>query len=235
MKISLQVNGVQNEWQVTPDDTLLKVLRREGYFGAKFGGCENGECGACTILLDGKPVNSCAMLAAQADGHQIETIEGVGQHPDQGWKKTEGLSIIQQAFVESGAIQCGYCTPAMVLAAQALLSENPDPSEEAVREALSGVLCRCTGYQKPVQAVLRAAAILRGEAVFPIVGPPAAGEPLTPGTGGAGEVVEPGEPVGGMEVPAQPGGLDVAARKRLMPQIWTTPESAARQIVGKPE
>ncbi len=235
MKISLQVNGVQNEWQVTPDDTLLKILRREGYFGAKFGGCENGECGACTVLLDGKPVNSCAMLAAQADGHRIETIEGVGQHPDQGWKKTEGLSIIQQAFVESGAIQCGYCTPAMVLAAQALLSENPDPSDEVVREALSGVLCRCTGYQKPVQAVLRAAAILRGEAVLPIAVTPVAGEPLSPGSEGDGGIVEPGDPAGDLDLTIRPGGPDVAARKLVMPQIWTTPEAVARQVVGKPE
>ncbi len=155
----------------------MHLLRREGYFGAKFGGCEKGECGACTVLLDGKPVNSCAMLAAQASGHRVETIERSGQHPEQGWKKTEGLSVIQQAFVEIGAIQCGYCTPAMVLAAQALLGENPNPDEGQVREALSGILCRCTGYQKPVQAILRAAALLRGETVLPISGTPVASEP----------------------------------------------------------
>src|SRR5512146_2825451 len=175
MNISLQVNGIQKEWSAAPGETLLKVLRREGYFGAKFGGCEKGECGACTVLLDGIPVNSCGMLAAQAAGHRIETIENTGQHPEQGWKKTEGLSVIQQAFVEIGAIQCGYCTPAMVLAAQVLLATTLNPSEDQVREALSGILCRCTGYQKPVQAILRAAAILRGENVLPIAGLPVAG------------------------------------------------------------
>src|SRR5512142_2165868 len=134
MNISLQVNGVQKDWLAEPGDTLLQVLRREGYFGAKFGGCEKGECGACTVLLNGRPVNSCSLLAAQADGHRVDTIEAVGQHPEQGWKKTEGLSVLQQAFVESGASQCGYCTPAMVLEAQALLSANPNPDEAQVRE-----------------------------------------------------------------------------------------------------
>jgi putative selenate reductase molybdopterin-binding subunit len=159
------INGVQKEFDFEPGMTLLDLLRREGYFGAKYGGCSNGECGACAILLDGVPVNSCSMLAAQAVGHQIVTIEGIGEHPEQGWKKTEGLHPIQKAFIESGAIQCGYCTPAQVLAAKSLLERNINPTEEEVRESLSGVLCRCTGYLKPVQAVLRAAAILRGEPV----------------------------------------------------------------------
>ena len=103
------------------------------------------------------------MLAAQAEGHNIVTIEALGEHPEQGWKKTDGLHPLQQAFVESGAIQCGYCTPAQILAAKALLDKNPNPSEEEVREAISGVLCRCTGYLKPVQAVLKAAAVMRGD------------------------------------------------------------------------
>ncbi len=118
--------------------------------------------------MDGKPVNSCNILAAQVDGHQIETIEGIGETLDQGWKKTKGLHPIQSAFIESGAIQCGYCTPAMVLAAKHLLEKNDNPSEQEVRDVLSGVLCRCTGYTKPVEAVLRAAAFLRGEIVPPI-------------------------------------------------------------------
>ena len=124
-------------------------------------------------LLDGKPINSCVMLAAQAEGHSIQTIEALGEHPEQGWKTTAGLHPLQQAFVESGAIQCGYCTPAQILAAKELLERNPNPSEAEVREALSGVLCRCTGYLKPVQAVLRAAAVMRGEAVAPVDGSPA--------------------------------------------------------------
>ncbi|NMB56046.1 MAG: molybdopterin-dependent oxidoreductase [Leptolinea sp.] len=169
MKSRFTINGTQLDLEYEPGKTLLDLLRREGYFGAKYGGCSNGECGACAVLLDGLPVNSCGLLAAQAVGHLIETIEGLGEHPEQGWKKTEGLHPIQQAFVETGAIQCGYCTPAQVLAAKALLEQNINPTEEEIREALSGVLCRCTGYLKPVQAVMRAAAVLRGEPV-PAIG-----------------------------------------------------------------
>ena len=138
------------------------MLRGLGYYGAKHG-CESGECGACAVLIDNRPVNSCLYLASQAEGHAIQTIESVGEHPEQGWRTTAGLHVIQQAFVESGAIQCGYCTPAQVLAAKQLLESNPSPTEAEVRDALSGVLCRCTGYLKPVQAVLLAAAVLRGE------------------------------------------------------------------------
>ncbi len=239
MQISLKINGIQKEWDVSPGDTLLHILRREGYFGAKFGGCQKGECGACTVLLDGKPVNSCALLAAQASGHQVETIEGVGQHPEQGWKKTEGLSVLQKAFVEIGAIQCGYCTPAMILAAQALLEANNSPSEVEVREALSGILCRCTGYQKPIQAVLRAAAILRGEAVLPIASTPMIGEPM-PGSEPAPEwpdtTASPGGrhsdlPQGAGQAPAQA----LSAKTRVMPQIWTTPDAVERAVIGRPE
>ncbi len=172
MNITISINSTGKVFSVRPDETLLELLRREGYFGAKFGGCEHGECGACTVLLDGKPVNSCGMLAAQADGHQIVSIEGIGEHEDQGWKKTKGLNPIQQAFVDSGAIQCGYCTPAMVLAAKSLLDKTLHPTEMEIRDALSGVLCRCTGYLKPVEAVQRAAAILRGEEVLPVSSSP---------------------------------------------------------------
>ncbi|HNS37231.1 MAG TPA: (2Fe-2S)-binding protein, partial [Anaerolineaceae bacterium] len=157
MNITVKLNGESKTWQISPSDTLLHVLRREGYFGVKFGGCQKGECGACTVLLDGHPVNSCSLLAAQVDGHVLQTIEKVGEHPRQGWKKTDGLHIIQQAFLQSGAIQCGYCTPAMVMAALALLERNPTPTEAEARDALSGILCRCTGYVKPVEAILRAA------------------------------------------------------------------------------
>jgi putative selenate reductase molybdopterin-binding subunit len=164
LRIQVTINQVSTEWAILPSETLLDVLRREGFFGAKSGGCEQGECGACTVLLDGRPVNSCALFAAQADGHAIQTIESLGEHPEKGWKASAGLHPIQQALVDSGAIQCGYCTPAMALEAKALLERNPDPTEAEVREALSSVLCRCTGYLKPVQAILQAAAVLRGEA-----------------------------------------------------------------------
>lgn len=196
MKITLNVNHQEYPLNVPAGERLLDTLRCLGIFSVKSGGCENGECGACAVLFDGRPVNTCTMLTAQAEGHHIQTVEGLGEHPEQGWRKTEGLHIIQQAFVNTGAIQCGYCTPAMVLVAKALLEKNPSPSEKEVRDALSGVLCRCTGYLKPVQAVLRAAAIMRGEKVPPIeepidishvldfdTDPGEGGAPLTSGAG----------------------------------------------------
>jgi putative selenate reductase molybdopterin-binding subunit len=162
MRITLNINGKYLSKEIDPGMTLLGFLRSEGYFGAKFGGCKKGECGACTVLLDGKSVNSCSILAAQADGHKVNTIEGVGEHPDQGWKKTEGLSLIQNAMIDSGAIQCGYCTPAMVLNTEALFNEKPHPDEKDIRDAFSGILCRCTGYDKPVKAVKFAQAVREG-------------------------------------------------------------------------
>ncbi|MFW5714558.1 MAG: 2Fe-2S iron-sulfur cluster-binding protein, partial [Brevefilum sp.] len=196
MEITLNINQQDFPLNVPASERLLDTLRKLGFFSIKSGGCEKGECGACAVLLDGRPVNSCTMLTAQAQGHSIETVEAIGEHPQHGWKKSEGLHVIQEAFVDTGAIQCGYCTPAMVMVAKALLERNPDPTQEEVREALSGVLCRCTGYLKPVQAVLRAAAILRGEDVSPIDEPvdisdaldfskddEPSGEPMTSGGG----------------------------------------------------
>ncbi len=164
MNIELEINGTSLDVEISPSDTLFAVLRRLGYHGVKFGD-EQGLTGADTVLLDGRPVNSGSLLAAQAEGHLIVTIEGLGEHPDQGWRKTGGLHPLQLAFIETGAIQCGYCTPAQILAAKALLDKNPNPTETEVRQAIAGVLCRCTGYTKPVQAILRAAAVLRGEQV----------------------------------------------------------------------
>jgi len=161
MKIYLLINDRTYETDCQPTENLLEVLRRLGLLSVKSGGCVRGECGACTVLMDGEPVNACMFLAVQAQGHSLETLEQIGQNPEQGWKKTEGFDPIQKAFIESGSIQCGYCTPAMILAARALLRQNPDPTEVEVREALSGVLCRCTAYVKPVQAVLKAAAEIR--------------------------------------------------------------------------
>lgn len=147
-EIHVTVNGEMRSWSVAPGDLLLDVLRREAYWGVKRG-CETGECGACAVLLDGEPINSCLMFAAQADGRRLLTIEGVA-HGDR-------LDPLQEAYLDHGAVQCGYCTPAMVLCTRALLERRPDPTEDEVREALSGVLCRCTGYRKPVEAVLAAA------------------------------------------------------------------------------
>jgi len=147
--IAVTVNGEARRWTVAPGDLLLDVLRREGYWGVKKG-CETGECGACAVLLDGAPINSCLMFAAQAEGRNISTIEGVAER--------DRLDPVQEAFLDHGAVQCGYCTPAMVLVTEALLARSPHPSEAEVREALGGVFCRCTGYKKPVEAVLAAAA-----------------------------------------------------------------------------
>ncbi len=227
MNINLNVNNQSLELEVHPGDSLLKVLRGQGFFGVKHG-CETGECGACAVLLDGKPVNTCLLLAAQAEGHAIQTIEAQGEHPQQGWRETPGLHALQRAFVESGAVQCGYCTPAQILAAKALLEQNPAPSEAEVREALSGVLCRCTGYLKPVQAVLRAAAWLRGEALeaeeetFPI-------RPGEPGIGPA-ETGWGGAPVQPDELTSHP-----TVTQRVMPKMVVAPRTEKMERVGKPE
>ena len=146
--IHVTVNGEARAWRAQPGDLLLDVLRREGFWGVKRG-CETGECGACAVLLDGEPVNSCLMFAAQADGRDLLTVEGLA--------KSDRLLPLQEAFLDHGAVQCGYCTPAMLLCAKALLERSPRPTEEEVREVLSGVLCRCTGYKKPVEAILAAA------------------------------------------------------------------------------
>lgn len=153
MTIHFKVNGAQREFTIAPGDLLLDVLRADGYYGVKRG-CEKGECGACTVLLDGKAVNSCLMFAAQADGRDVLTIEGLA--------KDGNLDPLQEAFLDHGAVQCGFCSPGMILAAKALLDRQPHPTEQQVREALAGNYCRCTGYRKPVEAVLAAAERPRG-------------------------------------------------------------------------
>lgn len=199
MEINLRLNEQEVTFECTPGQTLLSVLRANGIFGVKHG-CETGECGACAVLLDGKPVNSCTILAAQADGHAITTIEGIGGEQMRGWRGSEPLHVLQSTFIETGAIQCGYCTPGMIIAAKALLDENPAPTERQARDALSGVLCRCTGYLKPVQAVLRAAALLRGEDVPPIRPDEALPAPTDLFTQPEAGTPESPEPVGGGEI-----------------------------------
>ena len=235
MNITLQVNNQPYELEVSPGDSLLKVLRSQGIFGVKHG-CETGECGACAVLLDGAPVNSCLLLAAQAEGHAIQTIEDLGEHPQQGWKLTEGLHALQQAFVESGAVQCGYCTPAQILAAKALLDVNSEPSEAQVREALSGVLCRCTGYLKPVQAVLRAAAALRGEKMAEPDEFPA--QPEEPGVGpapGWNETFARPEKLTGHPALDKLTARPTETVRYMMPKMVVTPQAETLQRVGKPE
>ncbi len=164
MQINLTINGLKKTFSCSPQDTLLRLLRREGYYSVRFGS-ETGETGADALLLDGRLVSAELLLAAQADGHALETVEGLSPPSPNG---KEGLHPIQQAFIRRGAIQSGYATPAMILAAKALLTKNPHPTESEVRDVLSGILDRETGYVKPVQAILEAAAVLRGESPSPI-------------------------------------------------------------------
>jgi aerobic carbon-monoxide dehydrogenase small subunit len=149
MKVHLQVNGEPMEADVWEGESLLFALReRLGLPGSK-NACEQGECGSCSVLLDGTLVCACLVLAAQADGHEVVTVEGLAQG--------EELHPVQEAFVETGAVQCGFCTPGLVMATADLLARNPHPSDDEMREALSGNLCRCTGYAKIFDAVRLAA------------------------------------------------------------------------------
>ena len=143
--ISLKVNDREYDLVIPVNRTLTQVLRENLRLTGTKQGCEMGDCGSCTVLLDGQPVNSCLVLAVEAEGHEILTIEGLS---DEG-----KLHPLQQAFVEHGSIQCGFCSPGMILSAKALLDKNPSPGPSEIREALSGNLCRCTGYQKIVDAV----------------------------------------------------------------------------------
>jgi putative selenate reductase molybdopterin-binding subunit len=215
MRVDFRLNGEDVAWDVIPSDTLLDALRANGMFGAKHG-CGTGDCGACTVIVDGMPVASCVMLAAQAAGRSVVTIEGLGGEQQRGWRGSEPLHALQEAFIETGAIQCGYCTPAMLLAASVLLASEPNPTEAQVRDALAGVLCRCTGYVKPVQAVLRAAAVMRGEEV-----PPIGEEGAIPAPPGLFEP-PPEEPI---EPPAVPGGP--AVRIASMPTVIIAPSETA--------
>ena len=148
-KLRIKLNGSWREVETRPDRILLDLLREDlGLTGTKKG-CERGECGACTVVMNGKAVLACLIPAAKADGAEILTVEGMAQK--------DRLHPLQQAFWEKGAVQCGYCTPGMLLSAKALLDENPEPGVEEVKEAISGNLCRCTGYTKIIEATLAAA------------------------------------------------------------------------------
>ncbi len=144
-RIALIVNGSREVLEVEENKTLLSVLRNQLQLTGTKEGCGSGDCGACTVLMNGKAVNACLVLAMEADGQEITTIEGLGQ--------TGNLHPLQSSFIAHGAIQCGFCTPGMVLAAKALLDENPHPTEEEIRKGLAGNLCRCTGYVKIVEAI----------------------------------------------------------------------------------
>jgi len=151
MNVTITVNGIVREAQVEPRTTLVDFLRDTLKLTGTHIGCEHGVCGACSVLLDGEPVRSCCMFAVQADGRSVTTVEGLA--PERG-----KLSGLQDAFCEKHALQCGYCTPGMLIACHALLARHPKPDEAQVREAISGNLCRCTGYQQIIDAVLHATA-----------------------------------------------------------------------------
>jgi len=152
--ITLKVNGTTHSLALPPNVTLLRALREKlGYLDVK-NGCENGDCGACTVIMNGQPVNSCMVLAWQADGAEIITLRGLGS--------TSHPHPLQEAFADTNAAQCGYCTPGMILSAKALLDENPRPTEDEIRHALSGNLCRCTGYAQIIEAVQIAADKMAG-------------------------------------------------------------------------
>lgn len=164
--VSLSVNGRRQAIDCRPGDTLLEALRGHlGLTGTK-SGCEIGYCGACTVLVDGAAAHSCCLLAATMDGREVTTIEGIGAYGDEeaGSREdaeraaAEGLDPVQVAFLETGAVQCGYCTPGFVVSARALLAENPAPSEAEIRRYLTGNICRCSGFAAIVRAVAAAAA-----------------------------------------------------------------------------
>ncbi|MCY4370179.1 MAG: (2Fe-2S)-binding protein [bacterium] len=158
--ISVTVNGVRTAGVVSSRSTLVDHLRHDLGLTGTHVGCDEGVCGACTVLLDGEPVRSCLVLAVQADGHRVTTVEDLAPG-------TSPLHPIQEAFRTAHGLQCGFCTPGMLISAAALLEDHPDPDEELIREAMSGNLCRCTGYQQIVEAIRLAAVLLRDPATLP--------------------------------------------------------------------
>lgn len=154
--IQFKLNGEDVEAYVMDNITMTDFLRKDMHLTGTKRGCEEGECGACTILLDGQPVTSCMMLAAEADGHEVVTIEGI-MHGGE-------LHPVQKEFIDKWALQCGFCTPGMVISAVALLEKNPNPTEYEIRDAIAGNLCRCTGYAKIVEAIGAAATVIQKEA-----------------------------------------------------------------------
>ena len=209
VEINLTINNIPRKLMVGVEDSLLTVLRRYSYFSVKFG-CDDGTCGVCTVLQDGKPILSCKTKAVDANGTEITTLEGLKQNGE--------IHPIQQAFIDSSAIQCGYCTPAQILSAKALLDEHPNPSDDEIRKALNHVLCRCTGYVRAVDAIHRSAAVLRGEKVEPFV-------PIELRLPQHDEIIKLPE-----VFYRRDGG-----RNPLPPIVFTPDSMEKTQIIGKPE
>ena len=147
-KISLTVNGQRYDVEVEANRTLLQLIREDLEMRGTKCACERGDCGLCTVLLDGVPTKSCLVLAVEVDGREVTTVEGIA--------KGDELNAVQQAFVKHGAVQCGFCTPAFIIAATSLLKQNPHPTEDEIKEAMGGILCRCTGYRQIIDAILDA-------------------------------------------------------------------------------
>lgn len=218
MNIEFTLNGEPKRIECEPRETLMAALRRNGCWSVKHG-CETGECGSCSVLLDDKLTPTCVLLAPQVQGRTVTTVEAIDPGPGQ------PLHPLQHAFAETGAIQCGYCTPAMILAAKMLIEKEPHPTESQVRDVLNGVLCRCTGYVKPVQAVLRAAAVMRGEKVPPIDSAPIAGIPIE---SVFGPLRQSSPDAGGPET----GPTQTQTKVFTFPTIDT---QVTTEVVGKPE
>jgi aerobic-type carbon monoxide dehydrogenase small subunit (CoxS/CutS family) len=155
MKVRFKLNHSEVNYEAHPGESLFEVLRRYGNYEVKGNNCRDGSCGACTVLLDGVPVPSCTILIGRVEGRDVETVKSLGD--------MDNLHPLQRAFLEKGAVQCGYCTPGILLVAKALLERNPNPSKEEIQEELSGNICRCTGYVQQIEAVERAAELLREE------------------------------------------------------------------------
>jgi putative selenate reductase molybdopterin-binding subunit len=229
MRITIRLNGEERQFDVAPRDTLFRVLRRAGIASVKFGS-EDGSDGYSTVLLNGRPCSSVVLLAAQADGAEVLTVEGLGGRRRGGWQDQAPWHPLQRAFVETGAIQSGYDTPALILAGKALLDRNSHPTEAEVRDAISGIISRETGYVKPVEAILRAAAMLRGEELDEIGGP----------EGGLFEMPEDlfsgsseGSPLAlGSDLTGSPAGTQT--RVITAPKVFVTVESQQFSVVGQP-
>ncbi|MEJ5308336.1 MAG: molybdopterin cofactor-binding domain-containing protein [Anaerolineae bacterium] len=232
MKITMTLNNTPRTFDIEPRETLFHLLRRNGIKSVKFGS-EDGTDGYSTVLLNGKLCSSVVMLAAQADGATVLTVEGLSGHQHPGWNQKAEWHPLQRAFIETGAIQSGYDTPALILAGKALLDRNPRPTEAEVRDVISGIVSRETGYVKPVQAILRAAAYLRGEDPGPVVG----GSDL----GDLGEALF-RPPEGLFTLPESPeppdfgggGGIDTQTRVKVQPRVVVTTEPEKFAVVGKP-
>jgi putative selenate reductase molybdopterin-binding subunit len=209
VEITATINNLRRTLLVGSNESLLDALRRASYFSVK-SGCDDGTCGICTVLLNGKPVRSCKIKAADMDGADITTLEGLSHNGE--------LHPIQKSFIETGAIQCGFCTPAQILVAKALLDKNPAPTQAQIRHALNSVLCRCTGYVRTVEAVQRTAALLRGESVAPVMHL----EQSLP------------EDFHQVDLPEAYYRRD-GSRDPLPPLIFTPPDYAKTHVVGKPE